>query len=93
MVTAVLDRSDLLEGKNEFGFQCDLRKEARVDHPAMMEVQTDLRETEELAFLACRMVSWFRCRLALICQVLPSCWLLTRISESASRLFGLVHLT
>lgn len=46
MVTAVLDISDLLEGKNEFGFQCDLRKEARVDYPNMIEVQTDLRETE-----------------------------------------------
>lgn len=51
MVTAVVDRSDLLEGKNEFGFQCDLRKEARVGHPTMIEVQTDLRETERRAGL------------------------------------------
>lgn len=51
MVTTVVDRSDLLEGKNEIGFLCDLRKKARADHPTMIEVQTALRETERRAGL------------------------------------------
>lgn len=45
MVTAMVDRYDLLRGKNEFGFQCDLRKEeASTDNPTTTEMQTDLRE-------------------------------------------------
>lgn len=73
MATAMVNRSGLLEGKANFGLQCDLRKEASMDNPTMTEVQTDFREPEgkEQAFLVCTVGSWFRGGPALTCQVLP----------------------